>query len=134
MKKNSSKKLLLLATSLLLLPSHGNASNKERDEAFKMSLPVIKESYLKGDDRACSNLGVFYATGDNVKKDMGEAIKWYTMACDLKVGDRCNRAGFILWKGVDGVKKDLEKAKKLFKEGCTLKDPDACANLLILLK
>ena len=53
-------------------------NNKEYDKAFEL----FKKACDGGEMRGCVTLGVMYADGDGVEKDLGKAAQLYKKACD----------------------------------------------------
>lgn len=50
----------------------------------------IKKSAEDGDAEAAQTLATFYATGDGVKQDDAEALKWYQKAADAGLQSAVN--------------------------------------------
>lgn len=57
------------------------------------------------------SLGVAYATGNGVTKDLDRAIKWWNAAARRGHVTAQLNLGLLYWRGV-GVKKDLNKARE----------------------
>ena len=49
---------------------------------YSQSIEYIKSYAEKGDERAQCNLGMKYLQGDGVKKDLGEAVKWFKKSAE----------------------------------------------------
>jgi len=68
----------------------------------------------RGDAAAQFNLGVCYAKGEGVEKDLKKAVEWFTSAAEQGDVDAQARLGFCYDKG-EGVEKDLKKAAEWYK-------------------
>ncbi len=64
-----------------------------------------------GDAEATSNLGVMYAKGNGVKKDVAESIRLYRLAAAKGDAGAQYNLGWVYSQG-DGVSKDLAEASK----------------------
>jgi TPR repeat protein len=79
-----------------------------------------------GSAGACTNLGVAYAKGTGVTKDLGKAFAAYQRACDGNDPVGCRDLGIALAKG-DGGKPDLVASFHADEKACDLKDTEGCA-------
>ena len=69
-----------------------------------------------------------YSEGVGVKKDFGEAIKWYEKAVKNEFGASANNLG-LLYKNGQGVKASHEQAYKYFKFAAEHGDTPGMQNL-----
>ncbi|MPT35767.1 MAG: sel1 repeat family protein, partial [Flavobacterium sp.] len=60
-------------------------------------------------DRACYNMGTFYATGSNMPQDMEKAITWYDKASQLG-NVRATETLGLMYRYGEGVPQDEAKA------------------------
>ncbi|MCX6996418.1 MAG: tetratricopeptide repeat protein [Kiritimatiellaeota bacterium] len=67
----------MAALSLSLL--HGDGGSPDPQAAFRW----VHKAAVKGNSRACNNLGVMYEKGTAVQRDDAEAVKWYRQAALL---------------------------------------------------
>ena len=80
-------------------------NNKEYDKAAEL----FKKACDGGEMRGCRYLGIMYANGKGVEKDLGKAAELYKKACDGGIMRVCNVLGFMYEYG-NVVEKDLGKA------------------------
>ncbi len=79
------------------------------------SFEELKGRAEKGDAYAQYQLGVCYANGDGVTKDMQEAVKWYTISAKLgQVEAQINLAGCYHYG--EGVDKNLQEAVRWYRK------------------
>ena len=83
--------------------------------AVDNSFVKLKEAAEAGDAKAQYLLGRMYETGDAVKQNYKEAIKWFKKASEQGMAQAKCELGKLYLYG-EGVKKDLKKAKDLFVE------------------
>ncbi len=89
---------------------------------------TLLERAQQGDASSQFELGLKFAKGDGVEKNLDEAARWYRKAADQ--GDasaQCN-LGFCYYNGL-GVAKDLSEAFRLFEASANQGNADAQANL-----
>jgi TPR repeat protein len=99
-----------------LLPALALAATSERD-------------CDRGIAAACGNLGV--AAVAKSPPDWERAFHFYELACELKDGPRCTRAGIFALNG-RGTLASPPKAAVLFTKGCEAKHAPSCTNLYVL--
>ena len=108
---------------MLLYASQGNANaqydlgraydegalglNSDAEEAYRWLIKAAKKGHIKAEN----TLGVFYAQGIYVEKNIEEAIKWYRIAALSGNEVAQSNLGRAYYNG-DGVEKDLSKAVK----------------------
>ena len=78
--------------------------------------------------QSCENLGVRYITGDGVRIDGYQAVRYLERACSMGRGSACNGAAFIYADAEGGVKQDYRKALNYWSRACRLGDQTGCAN------
>jgi len=78
--------------------------------------------------QSCENLGVRYITGDGVRIDGYQAVRYLERACSMGRGSACNGAAFIYADAEGGVKQDYRKALDYWSRACRLGDQTGCAN------
>ena len=86
--------------------------------------PTLQERAEQGDAEAQYNLGVSYAEGDGVVKDLEEAIKWWRKAADQGNADAQTNLGIAYGYGA-GVAQDYEEAVKWYRKAADQGDADA---------
>jgi TPR repeat protein len=69
---------------------------------------------------SCAVLGLMYYNGENVKKDVKKALKYYKKACFLKEKNSC----FNLYKYYKD--KNIKLAKFFLKKSCKYNNKEAC--------
>jgi TPR repeat protein len=69
--------LLLLSVAVLQLPAQQTEADRKQFEADKVRAEA-------GDPNSENQLGVRYATGQGVSKDLAEAAKWYRKAAETE--------------------------------------------------
>ncbi len=79
----------------------------------------------QGDADACTMLGILYAKGDGVAKDIQRAIELYRKACDAGDAWGCNNLAFK-YKNGNGLKKDMKQAANLFEKACLAGNGPSC--------
>lgn len=85
-----------------------------------------------GDAEAQSKLGVLYASGIGIKRDIHEALKWYRKSAEQ--GDPMGQwnLAFLYVRG-DGVAADFVQARELFRKSAESGLPNAQYDLGIML-
>ncbi len=81
-----------------------------------------------GHAEACSNLGVMYEYGSNVKQDYSKAAGLYQKACNGGDANSCNWLGVMYHTG-QGVKQDLSKSVALYRKACDGGNAQGCYDL-----
>ena len=76
-------------------------NNKEYDKAAEL----YKKACDGGNMSGCFNLGIMYANGNGVEKDLGKAAELFKKACDSDIADGCRMLGALYANG-NGVEKD----------------------------
>jgi hypothetical protein len=79
----------------------------------------------QGDADACNRLGIMYAKGDGVAKDIRRAIELYRKACEAGDAWGCNNLAFK-YKNGNGLKKDMKQAAALFEKACMAGNGQSC--------
>ena len=69
-----------------------------------------------------------YYDPKGVTQDYGQAIQWYSKACDENYGMGCDNLGEMYRDG-QGLAKDINEARTLFQKGCGLSEQAACDDL-----
>ncbi|MCI6564383.1 tetratricopeptide repeat protein, partial [Campylobacter sp.] len=77
-------------------------NNKEYDKAAEL----YKKACDGGNMSGCFNLGIMYANGNGVEKDLGKAVELFKKACDGGNMRGCHNLGVMYTNG-NGVEKDL---------------------------
>lgn len=77
----------------------------------------------EGDADAAFELAQRLATGTNVKKDDGEAFRWFSRAGELGKAEAMFRAGDCLMRGI-GTKRDEAAAANWFRRAAEMGNPD----------
>lgn len=115
---------MVLFSSLL---TGGTRIAKNLDLAFEMSLKAAKLGHRAG----MQNIGVKYARGEGVKKDMKEAVRWLGKSCERGDLTACSNLGDILADGGlgqdAGYPKNLERAYTLGRAFQLLAQPSSTA-------
>jgi hypothetical protein len=88
----------------------------------------IQEAAEQGDATTQADLGWRYGTGEGVKQDDVEAIKWYRKAADQGDANAQFNLGVMYYDG-KGVKQDNAEAIKWFQKAADQGDTDALALL-----
>jgi TPR repeat protein len=81
-----------------------------------------------GSAHACGDLGVLYAEGFGVSKDLERAVALLQKACDGDYLKGCEALGFEYENGT-GVSRDPARAAALFQKACTEDSTAGCYNL-----
>jgi len=79
----------------------------------------------QGDAAACTMLGILYAKGDGVAKDIQRAIELYRKACDAGDAWGCSNLAFK-YKNGNGLEKDMKQAATLFEKACLAGNGQSC--------
>jgi len=104
--------LLVLTLSLNNISYAGekgawDASTKgDNVEAFEQWKLLAEQ----GDAKAQYNLGLIYALGKGVPKDLAQAIYWFEEAAEQDHIDALMKLGFVYYNGKSDIDKDLRKS------------------------
>jgi hypothetical protein len=74
--------------------------------------------------KACTDLGVMYRRGQEVRRNYPKAAELLLRGCDGGNGLGCSDLGLMYWEGV--VPKDDHRAVALFQRGCDEGDNNGC--------
>ena len=74
---------------------------------------------------SCVNLGLMFANGTGVGKDVNKAATLFQGACNAGVGAGCDHFGLALLTGA-GIQQDMPRAQDILKKGCDLRSAEAC--------
>jgi len=107
-------KSLLLLSSILFISTIQGASLEKRCN--------------RGDTKACETLGIMYITGDGVRLDGYQAVRYLDRACDRGVASACNSIAFIYANAEGGVRQDYTEAIEYWSRACRYGDSSACSN------
>lgn len=80
----------------------------------------------QGFPAACTNLGVLYATGNDVAPNDTQAVDLFTAACDAGQAMACTNLGLMLQSGRGVTAPDARRAQDLFEKTCSPREPVAC--------
>ena len=78
-----------------------------------------------GNATACFRIGVVYAKGTDIKKDINRSFEFFHKSCDLNDTLVCVRLADT-YASEKSVRYDMNRAIKLYKKSCNLKDAKAC--------
>jgi len=104
----------VVITALLLLLSGTFAVRAGQTEADRQAVARIKESAEKGDPHAQLELGMIYASGARVYRDLAKAAKWHRKAADQGYAPAQYQVGLDYAHG-EGVKMNQAEAAKWFR-------------------
>ena len=79
-------------------------------------------------DWDCNDLGVRFANGDGIPKDLRRAATLYEKACERQNGLACSNLASAYWDGA-GVERDRSHAVRLLRRGCELGSAGSCGSL-----
>ncbi|MCB9640009.1 MAG: sel1 repeat family protein [Myxococcales bacterium] len=100
----------------------------------KGSFKDYQKACRKGNSGGCLHLGFLFETGKTVgKKDLQEALRFYTRACELKKARGCTDAG-VLWASGRLGKVSMYKAVSFYEKGCARHDHKGCFLLATYLE
>ncbi len=80
---------------------------------------------------SCVNLGIMFANGTGVPRDLGKAATLFQNACNGSVGAGCEHFGLALLTG-QGIQTDQNRAADIFKKGCDLRNAESCNRLALM--
>ena len=82
----------------------------------------------RGQDSACYNAAIYYATGWGVEKDMPEAARLYGIACEAGGSEACFNLALDLKSG-SGLPQDFAESRRLLLKACDGGLDRACREL-----
>jgi len=88
---------------------------------------------VTGDLDACRNLGVMYAEGTGISRDVQRAAKLFVQACNGGNLPACNNLAFAYLEGT-GVERQPAKAAEVYQKACDGGYKLACRNLGLMLR
>ena len=88
------------------------------------AVAILSKEAQKNNPDAAFLLGVAYAEGRIVAKDLKKSLYWYEYAADLGDKDAMLVVGWCYYKG-EVVKRDLQKARYWFQKVANLGDIEA---------
>lgn len=130
----------LSPTEISLSPSLslGVGTAPASDPSPKLDMPGARVGPLslrlaaaKGDPRAQFHVASRFAQGNGVKKDYGEAAKWFKRAAAQGLAPAQYRLAALYEQG-NGVKKDLARARIWYERAANLGNVKAMHNLAVL--
>lgn len=101
--------------------------------AFGANIQTLTQQCEANNAKACVDLGVAYANGTGVAKDLSKAFSFAKKACDMGWAQACYDVGNYYYYGT-GVKKDINAAKNYSKKACSMGYQDGCKNYKIMLR
>ena len=118
--------LITVCVILVVAIIAGLSLSKESTSANKE--PTYSEELVErakeGDAEAQKDLGFCYATGEGVRQDYAEAVKWYRKAAEQGYAKSQFNLGLCYVKG-EGVRQDYAEAVKWFRKAAEQGDADA---------
>ena len=116
---------------VFLLAARAPAQSLEQASAKKKAIADLRELAYAGDVKAQVQLGVIYLTGDGVKKDDTEAVKWLRKAADQDnaIGERYLAEMYFKGRGVPA---DNDEAAKWLRLSAEQDDAQSQYNLAVL--
>ena len=102
-------RIALICLASLVLP----CAHAQQSEALRKQFLEYKAKAEQGDATAQHNLGVCYVTGQGVKQDYAEAVKWYRKAAEQNNAKAQVSLGFCYYNG-QGFEKDYAEAYAWF--------------------
>ncbi len=93
--------------------------------------PALRMAALAGNPAAEYEVGLRYAEGQGVPRNLEEAARWFERAAAQDVALAQYRLGSLYEKG-QGIKKDLEKARRLYQSASDKGNAKAMHNLAVL--
>ena len=88
---------------------------------FEQGLIWYHKAAAQGWPNSIANIGLRYAHGQGVIKNLSETAKWWQKAVDMSYLPMFNRLGLMYING-DGVVKDHKRAIDIFEKGASLGD------------
>jgi len=99
----------------------------DHQAAYRIAKPLAE----KGMPKAQNLLGFLYHTGQGVKQDYGEAVKWYRKAADQGDAEGQNNVG-VMYEHGTGVWQNYGEAAKWYWKSAEQGNPIALNNLGVL--
>lgn len=113
---------------LAFIYENGGGSKYPKDPA--RALELYKHAASLGDSEGQYNIGRYYYDGIAVRKDLAQALKWYTAAADNGDGDgEAQRMVGYIYENGSGVDIDLRRALAYYKKAQANKTHDADADV-----
>ena len=112
---------------LLLLAA---CKGKAKPDAAPSEAKQLDEACAKNDVEACRNLGVMYAQGRGVERNVERAIALFRIGCDAGNAPACNNLGLLLAENVGDAPSDSEDA---YRKACDGGSALGCRNLGLVL-
>jgi TPR repeat protein len=112
-------------TLLLYLDERGEVA------AATSALDQHRALAIHGNPSSQYELGVAYARGEQVPRDLVEAAKWYRLAADQGIAAAQGRLGSLLISG-EGVPRDPAEAARRFRQAAEQGNAYAALNLALL--
>lgn len=112
--RNVTAGIALMAATSLAFADLEEASTAYQKGDYKAALQELRPLAEKGDPEAQHNLGVMYAEGQGVQKDLNEAAKWLRLAAEQGHSLAQFYLGIFYREGV-GVQQDSREAVKWIK-------------------
>src|SRR6266571_6010093 len=125
-------RVIALTVACFLLPGVlAVAQSPDQASARKRAIADLKEVAYAGNVNAQVQLGVIYLTGDGVRKDDAEAVKWLRKAADQDNPVAERFLAEMYFKG-RGVPADNAEAAKWLRLAAEQGDPQSQHNLAVL--
>ncbi len=91
----------------------------------------LRQAAATGDAKAQYEIGLRYTNGTGVKRNLGEAAKWYELAAAQEFAPAQYRLGSLYEKGL-GVKRDLTTAANWYQRAADTGNARAMHNLAVI--
>ena len=105
--------------------------DREENQEFHPRFPELKESAELGYAIDQLRLGIMYANGLGVSKDVAEAVRWYRKAAEQGNADAQGKLGLMYEEG-QGVDKNEVEAARWYRKSADQGDADAQVRLGIM--
>jgi TPR repeat protein len=102
-----------------------DANQKRCTSGNTMACDALRSLCLKRYGDGCEALAEAILASPGEKRDVRDALRLLSEACEWRTRRACVRAGRMLLDG-DGVAKDPAEAKRLLDRGCKLGAKEAC--------
>jgi len=114
----------------------GSAASDKRNHSlgfrlaisFNFTVSEYRKLAEQGDADAQNKLAFCYYEGEDVEKDLKEALKWWTKAAEQGLAKAQNNLGEMYLYG-EGTEKDLDQARKWFRKAADQGHAEAKKNL-----
>jgi len=129
--------LLLLACLMVSIPFAVHATDFEKGRAayqakdYKKAFDILKPLAEEGNSQAQVTLGIMYDYGHGVKRNPGEALKWYIKAAEQGIPVVQHDVGVKYFQGA-GVERDYLEAAKWWEMSANAGLADSQFNLGLL--